>query len=101
MTLSASSVIPGDNAFSLPGLSQISQPIGPLVSALTSFDVSCMLCFASLLVVLLVLPARPSRSGPPGGIGTNSVEQPCRRSQTRSGSVVGRRHNDHAPAGQG
>src|SRR5258707_12859455 len=40
MTLSASSDMPGERAFSLSGLSQISQPTGPRISAPTSPDVS-------------------------------------------------------------
>jgi hypothetical protein len=39
ITLSASSYMPGESAFSLLGLSQISQPMGPRVSAPISPDV--------------------------------------------------------------
>src|SRR4051794_35223623 len=49
MTVCASSYMPGERALSLLGLSQISQPIGPLCSAPTSPDVrfivgACLCC---------------------------------------------------------
>jgi len=47
--------IPGDRAFSLPGLSQISQPMEPFVSASTSPDVSFPICQFSLRRFALLL----------------------------------------------